>query len=129
MPLYDAEQIICSPNQGEIEGQQDPTASTDVTLARRVKREFALAAVHSANVTDAHRRGDIHLHGLSQIDWLHSASHSVEFIKRFGLAIFSGSRFSPPTKQNGLIAQTSRFTAAMQRHFIGFYIGAVSTNR
>ncbi len=118
VPLYDAEQIICSPNQGEIEGQQDP-ASTDVTLAQRVKREFALAAVHSAEVTDAHLRGDIHLHGLSQIDRFHSASHSVEFIKRFGLAIFSGSRFSPPpTTANGLIAQTSRFTAAMQRHFI-----------
>lgn len=118
VPLYDAEQIVCTPNQGEVEGQQDP-AATDIALAKRVKREFALSAVHSAEVTEAHMRGDIHLHGLSRIDRAHSASHSLEFIKRFGLAIFSGSRFAPPpTTADTLIAQASRFTAAMQRHFV-----------
>jgi ribonucleoside-triphosphate reductase len=118
VPLYDAEQIICTPNQGEVEGQQDP-AATDFALAQRVKREFALSAVHSTEVTEAHLRGDIHLHGLSQIDRAHSATHSLEFIKRFGLAIFSGSRFAPPpTTANGLVAQSSLFNATMQRHFI-----------
>ncbi|MBM3288760.1 MAG: hypothetical protein FJY92_01275, partial [Candidatus Hydrogenedentes bacterium] len=118
VPLYDTEQIICSPNQGEVEGQQDP-AATDLALARRVKREFALAAVHSPEVTDAHVRGDIHLHGLSRIDRMQSAAHSLEFVRRFGLAVFPGSRYAPPpTTADALIAQASRFTAAMQRHFI-----------
>ena len=118
VPLYDAEQIVCTPNQGEDERQQDP-AATDIALARRVKREFALSAVHSADVAEAHIRGDIHLHGLSQIDRAQGASHSLEFLRRFGLAIFSGSRFAPPpTTADALIAQASRFTAAMQHHFI-----------
>ncbi|NUM55692.1 MAG: hypothetical protein HUU46_18785 [Candidatus Hydrogenedentes bacterium] len=118
VPLYDAEQIVCTPNQGEVEGQQDPS-STDIALARRVKREFALSAVHSAEVTEAHLRGDIHLHDLSQVDRFHSAWHSLEFVKRFGLAIFSGSRYAPPPETaDALIAQTSRFNAAMQRHFV-----------
>lgn len=118
VPLFDAEQIICTPNQGEIEGQQDP-ASTDVALAQRVKREFALATVHSSEVTDAHRRGDIHLHGLSQIDRMQSATHFVEFLKRFGLAIYSGGRYAPPPSSAlGLVAQVSRMTSAMQPHFV-----------
>lgn len=118
VPLYDTEQIICTPNQGELEGQQDPSA-TDIALARRVKREFALSTVHSADVTEAHLRGDIHLHGLSQIDRLHRASHSLEFVKRFGLAIFTGRRYAPPpSTADALIAQASRFNVAMQRHFV-----------
>lgn len=118
VPLHDAEQIICTPNQGEMEGQQDP-ASTDVALAQRVKREFALSAVHSAEVTEAHVRGDIHLRGLSQIDRLYSAAHSLDFLARFGLAMYAGNRSAPaPVTADALIAQASRFSAAMQRHFV-----------
>ena len=117
VPLYDTERILCTPNQGELEGLQDP-ASTDVALAQRVKREFALSQVHSPDVTDAHLRGDLHLHDLAQIDRLHSASHSLEFLRRFGLAMYTGSRFAPPAiHADALIAQASRFTVAMQRHF------------
>jgi len=118
VPLYDAEQIVCSPNQGDIEGQQDP-AATDIALARRVKREFALSTVHSAEVTEAHLRGDIHLHGLSQIDRLQSASHSLDYVRQFGLVAFGGNRYAPPPESaDALIAQASRFAVAMQRHFV-----------
>lgn len=116
VPLYDTERIICTPNQDEREGYQDPV-STDTALAHRVKREFALAAVHSAEVTDAHLRGDLHLHGLEQVDRLVSGRHTPEFLVRFGLCI--GAHVAPPPKTtDALIAQMARFTGIMQRHFI-----------
>jgi len=118
VPLYDTERIICTPNQGEQEGIQDP-ASTDIALARRVKREFALSTVHSAEATDAHLRGDMHIHDLAHIDRLRNAAHSLAFLKRFGLAMYAGSRFAPPPNSpESLLLLANRFSPALQRHFV-----------
>ncbi|MDZ4858526.1 MAG: anaerobic ribonucleoside-triphosphate reductase [Candidatus Hydrogenedentes bacterium] len=119
VPLYDTEQIICTPNQGETESIQDP-AATDIALAQRVKREFAMSSVHSADVTDAHLRGDIHIHDLTHVDRFRSAAHSLLFLKQFGLAVYSGKRYAPPPVTiEALLAQTVRFTSALQGHFVG----------
>lgn len=119
VPLYDAERIICAPNHGESEEIHDP-AMTDLALADHVKREFALSRVYSAEVADAHLRGDLHIHDIGHIDRLHGGRHWIEFVKRFGMAFRTGGRFAPPPLHaEALIAQTAQFNAALQNHISG----------
>ncbi|MBN2310262.1 MAG: anaerobic ribonucleoside-triphosphate reductase [Candidatus Hydrogenedentes bacterium] len=117
VPLYDAERIICAPNQGESEQIADP-ASTDVALAQRVKREYAITRVFSQEVADAHLSGRLHLHGLGFIDRLHSCRQSLAYLQRFGVAFPGTRRFArPPVRPEILLAQLSQFTGSLRSHF------------
>lgn len=115
VPLYDAEQIICVPNHGEHEGLHDP-ATTDVALAERVKKEFALAHLFSERVTDAHLSGDLHIHDLGRFDRLDSASHSLAFVSRFGAYGSAQTSSSPPTDLHGFIGAWGQRNAALLNH-------------
>jgi len=68
VPLYDASRIIrgCTP-----ETLYATPHDTDTILARAVKKEYALAEVFSAPVTQAHLLGQIHLNDLECVDRLH----------------------------------------------------------
>lgn len=68
VPLYDASKIIrgCTP-----ETLYATPHDTDTILARAVKKEYALAEVFSAPVTQAHLLGQIHLNDLESVDRLH----------------------------------------------------------
>ncbi len=116
VPLYDAERIICQPNQGQTEHPQDPH-TTNLLLAERVKREFALSQVFSTEVADAHLGGDIHLHNLGQVDCLHTLETSLLYVLAWGFVEPDG-RGTPsaPTELDLLLAQTGWFNAALHRH-------------
>ena len=117
VPLFDAERIICAPNQGEAEGIYDP-ARTDVALAERVKKEYALSQVFSQETADAHLRGDMHILDLGRVDRFHSAHHSLECVKRFGLPFGAGERYVPlPLNAETLVTQVSQFNASLHQHF------------
>lgn len=117
VPLFDAERIVCAPNQGEFEGIYDPSR-TDITLAERVKKEFALTQVFSRETADAHLKGDLHIHDLGCVDRLHSGHHSLECVKRFGLPFSAGERYAPlPLNAEMLVVQAAQFNAALHRHF------------
>ena len=116
VPLYDAERILSAPNQGEHEGIQDP-AATDIALAQRVKREYALTQVFSQEVADAHIEGALHLHHLGLVDRLHSCRPSLEYVKTFGVR-FPGVSGTPrvPSRPETLVAQVGQFTSALHNH-------------
>ena len=117
VPLFDAAQIICGPHEGV--APADPVA-TDLVLAESVKREFALTNVFSNTVADAHRRGDIHVHHLGFVDRLHSAAHSLEYVKRFGFGLPASRNVSRPPRHPGtLLAQMVHMHGALQNHFAG----------
>ncbi len=61
VPVYDVRSLLA--------GGDEPDDTT-VRLGAHIKKEFALTEVFSPEVTDAHLRGDIHLHGLEAIDRL-----------------------------------------------------------
>ena len=67
VPLYDASRII----RGQARDLSCVTpGDTDNILARAVKKEYALAEVFSARVTQAHLLGQIHLSDLESVDRL-----------------------------------------------------------
>jgi len=119
MPLYDVDQLILHPNRENANVPHGPEA-TNLTLAERIKKEYALLSVFSEEVADAHMRGDIHLHDLGFIDRPYCSGQSLEYIKRFGLSLPNSIAMAKPAKHaEVLLAHMVKFAAALQSHFAG----------
>jgi anaerobic ribonucleoside-triphosphate reductase len=119
MPLYDVDQLILHPNKENANVPHGPEA-TNLTLAERIKKEYALLSVFSQDIADAHMRGDIHLHDLGFIDRPYCSGQSLEFIKRFGLSLPNSIAMAKPAKHpEVLLAHMVKFAAALQSHFAG----------
>jgi len=119
VPLYDARQIIMSPNKENANVPHGPEA-TNLTLAENIKKEFALLEVFSQDMADAHMRGDIHLHDLGMIDRPYCSGQSIEYVKKFGLNLPNAISIAKPAKHpEVLIEQVVKFSAALQGNFAG----------
>src|SRR5512136_2139242 len=119
MPLYDIDQLILHPNKENANVPHGPEA-TNLTLAERIKKEYALLSVFSQEVADAHMRGDIHLHDLGFVDRPYCSGQSLEYIKRFGLSLPNSIAMARPAKHpEVLLAHMVKFAAALQSHFAG----------
>ncbi len=119
MPLYDVDQLILHPNKENANVPHGPEA-TNLTLAERIKKEYALLSVFSEEIADAHMRGDIHLHDLGFIDRPYCGGQSLEYIKRFGLSLPNSIALAKPAKHpEVLLAHMVKFAAALQSHFAG----------
>jgi anaerobic ribonucleoside-triphosphate reductase len=119
VPLYDARQIIMSPNKENANVPHGPEA-TNLTLAERIKKEFALLEVFTQDLADAHMSGDIHLHDLGMIDRPYCSGQSIEYVKKFGLNLPNAISIAKPAKHpEVLIEQVVKFSAALQGNFAG----------
>ena len=118
VPLFDAEQIICAPNHGPSEQIHDPS-TTDVALAERVKKEYALTQVFSQEVADAHLSGDLHLHGLGFVDRIERCRLSPAYAIRFGVGLPGSRRFRrPPAGPAALLTQLNQFNHVVCNHVV-----------
>jgi ribonucleoside-triphosphate reductase len=119
MPIYDVDSLILHPNKENANVPHGPEA-TNLTLAERIKKEYALLAVFSQDVADAHMNGDIHLHDLGFIDRPYCSGQSLEFIKKFGLNLPHSLSMAKPAKHpEVLLAHLVKFAAALQSNFAG----------
>ena len=119
VPLYDAERIILMPNKENANIPHNPEA-TNMTLAESVKKQYALLQVFPQDVSDAHARGDIHLHDLGFFDRPYCSGQSLEYVKKFGLSLPNALSIAKPAKHPDiLLAHMVKFSAALQGHFAG----------
>ena len=119
VPVFDVNKIIFRKNRENANTPHSPEA-TNLTLAENIKKEYALLAVFSMEVADAHMRGDIHLHDLGFIDRPYCSGQSVEYIKKFGLDLPDAPVMSaPPEDAEELISQLVKFSIALHGHFAG----------
>jgi len=119
VPLYDVDQLIIHPNRENANVPHGPEA-TNLTLAERIKKEYALLSVFSQDVADAHMRGDIHLHDLGFVDRPYCSGQSLEYLKKFGLNLPNSLAIAKPAKHpEVLLAHMVKFAAALQSHFAG----------
>ncbi len=119
VPLYDVDQLILHPNRENANVPHGPEA-TNLTLAERIKKEYALLNVFSQEIGDAHMRGDIHLHDLGFIDRPYCSGQSLEYIKKFGLSLPNSLSMAKPAKHaEVLLAHMVKFAAALQSNFAG----------
>ncbi|HPP66852.1 MAG TPA: anaerobic ribonucleoside-triphosphate reductase, partial [bacterium] len=119
LPIHDVKNIIFNPNKENANIPHNPEA-TNLTLAEQIKKEFALLEVFSPDVSDAHLRGDIHLHDLGFIDRPYCSGQSLEYVKKFGLHLPNALSIAKPAKHpETLLAHMVKFSAALQGHFNG----------
>jgi len=119
MPMYDVDSLILHPNKENANVPHGPEA-TNLTLAENIKKEYALLAVFSQDVADAHMNGDIHLHDLGFIDRPYCSGQSLEYIKKFGLNLPHSLSMAKPAKHpEVLLAHLVKFAAALQSNFAG----------
>ncbi|PID58063.1 anaerobic ribonucleoside-triphosphate reductase [candidate division KSB3 bacterium] len=117
VPLYDVEQIILQHGTAHPVPLPGPEL-TNLALAQRIKREYALINVFSQEVADAHRRGDLYLEGLEFIDRLYCVGLSLEYLKKFGLSFFESAIKAKPAKHpEALISQMIGFTEILRGLF------------
>jgi len=119
MPIYDVSNLIFYRNKENANVPHGPEA-TNLTLAERIKKEYALLSVFSQDVADAHMNGDIHLHDLGFIDRPYCSGQSLEYIKKFGLNLPHSLSMARPAKHpEVLLAHLVKFAAALQSNFAG----------
>jgi ribonucleoside-triphosphate reductase len=117
VPLYDADQVIQSAPRETGLPMHGPEG-TSLALAEAIKREYAMLAVFSDTVANAHLTGDLHIENLGEIDRPVMMIGSVDFIKQQGIHLpggFAGSR--PARRPEVLAAHLVKYTAALHGYF------------
>lgn len=116
VPLYDVDRMIQT-------GVNDTTRlhgpeGTSLALAEAIKREYAILAVFSDAVANAHLSGDLFLEYLGEIDRPTAMIGSIDFIKRHGLKMPGGLVGSRPARRAEVLAShLVTYTAALQGYF------------
>lgn len=116
IPMSEAERIICMPPSRTDVGTLDPD-ETDTLLARRLKQEYALTRVFSADIARAHVRGDITIVELGQVDKFEDLQLPLERLKRFGIVSGAGQQVASPARDAiSLASQIAECTELLGRH-------------
>lgn len=120
VPLYDVDRIIQSAAP-EITRESNSALGpegTSLALAESIKREYAILSVFSETIASAHLSGDLHIEDLGEIDRPTTMTGSVDFIKRFGIALpggFAGSK--PARRPEVLAAHLVKYNGALHGYF------------
>ncbi|RJQ51284.1 MAG: anaerobic ribonucleoside-triphosphate reductase [Actinobacteria bacterium] len=119
LPMYDVEQIIMNANHENSNTTHNPE-SINLTIAEAILKEFALRKVFSEDIAQAHLVGDIHLHDLGFIVRPYCGGHSLEYIKKYGLALPNITSTSKPAKHaEVLIGHMVKMASSLQSHYAG----------
>ncbi|MEW6189310.1 MAG: anaerobic ribonucleoside-triphosphate reductase [Actinomycetota bacterium] len=119
LPMYDVEQIIMSANKENSNTTHNPE-SINLTIAETILKEFALRKVFSEDVALGHLTGDIHLHDLGFIVRPYCGGHSLEYIKKYGLALPNITSTSKPARHaEVLIGHMVKMASSLQAHYAG----------
>lgn len=122
LPSADFEKIVFSrSNENSNIACNNPEA-VNLEVAERIQKPWALANVYSEEVANAHLNGEIHVHDLGYPTRLYCSSHSIEYIKKYGLnKILANleSKSNPPNSAAVLNQHIQTFLASMQAHYAG----------
>ncbi|MFA7708132.1 MAG: anaerobic ribonucleoside-triphosphate reductase, partial [Candidatus Pacearchaeota archaeon] len=122
LPSADFQKIIFSrSNENSNIASNNPEA-VNLEIAERIQKPWALGNVFSEDVANAHLNGEIHLHDLGYPTRVYCSSHSIEYIKKYGLnKILANleSKSNPPNSALVLNQHIQTFLASMQAHYAG----------
>ena len=120
MPKFDLEQLIMSKSQENSNITANNPEAINLTIAENVLKQYALGSIFSRDVRDAHLAGRIHLHDLGYPTRVYCSSHSLEYLKKFGLELNNLDTSSAPAKHaRTLTGHLNTFLASMQAYYAG----------
>ena len=120
MPRYDLEELILSKSQENSNISQNNPEAINLTIAETVLKQFALSEIFTRDLADAHLQGRIHLHDLGYPTRVYCSSHSLEYLKKYGLDLQNLDTKSAPAKYaRTLTGHLNTFLASMQAYYAG----------
>ena len=122
MPIYDLEQIIFSKSNENSNITANNPEAINLSIAENTLKQYALKKIFSKDIAEAHLQGMVHLHDLGYPTRVYCSSHSLEYLKKYGLHLQNLDTSSAPAKHaRTLTGHLNTFLASMQ----AFYAGAL----
>ncbi|MCF6153883.1 MAG: anaerobic ribonucleoside-triphosphate reductase [Candidatus Brocadia sp.] len=120
MPKYDLEELILSKNKENSNIATNNPEAINLAIAENTLKQFALQEVFSRDVADAHLSGMVHIHDLGYPTRVYCSSHSLEYLKKYGLSLQNLDTESAPAKHaRTLTGHLNTFLASMQAYYAG----------
>jgi anaerobic ribonucleoside-triphosphate reductase len=95
--------------------------AVNLGIAELVLKQWALDTIFSSEVKRAHDTGAIHLHDLGYPHRVYCSSHSVEYVKKYGLRNLANlnTESNPARSASVLTGHINTFLASMQANYAG----------
>jgi len=120
MPTYDLEQLIMSKSKENSNIATNNPEAINLSIAETTLKQYALEKVFSEEISEAHLKGQIHLHDLGYPTRVYCSSHSLEYLKKYGLQLANLDTSSAPAKHaRTLTGHLNTFLASMQAYYAG----------
>ena len=119
MPVYDLDQLLFSKSCENSNIAANNPEAVNLSIAETVLKQYILQNVFSDDVANAHLHGRIHIHDLGY-PRAYCGSHSLEYIKKYGLELGNLFTASGPAKYaRTLTGHLNTFLASLQAYYAG----------
>jgi len=120
MPLFDLENIIFAKSKENSNITANNPEAINLSIAENTLKQYALKRIFSGDVAEAHRQGVVHIHDLGYPTRVYCSSHSLEYLKKYGLQLENLDTCSAPAKHaRTLTGHLNTFLASMQAYYAG----------
>lgn len=120
IPSYDIDKLIFSKNLENSNIAAHNPEAVNLVISETTLKQYALNNVFSKEVARAHLEGQIHIHDLGYPVRVYCSSHSLEYLKKYGLHLENLEIISSPAKHaRTLTGHLNTFLASMQAYYAG----------
>ncbi len=120
IPTYDLQELIFSKSLENSNIASHNPEAVNLVIAETTLKQYALNNIFSRNLATAHLEGRIHIHDLGYPIRVYCSSHSLEYIKKYGLQMEKLEIISSPAKHaRTLTGHLNTFLASMQAYYAG----------
>ncbi|NQT95962.1 MAG: anaerobic ribonucleoside-triphosphate reductase [Candidatus Omnitrophica bacterium] len=120
MPTFDLETLVFSKSKENANINANNPEAINLAIAETTLKQYALQKIFSQEVAESHMKGEIHLHDLGYPTRVYCSSHSLEYIKKYGLHLGNLDTQSGPAKHaRTLTGHLNTFLASMQAYYAG----------
>jgi len=120
MPAYDLETLVFSKSNENANINSNNPEAINLSIAETILKQYALERIFSQDIADSHLKGEIHLHDLGYPTRVYCSSHSLEYLKKYGLHLGNLDTQSAPAKHaRTLTGHLNTFLASMQAYYAG----------
>ena len=120
MPSYDLDKLILTKSNENSNISTNNPEAVNLSIAETTLKQYALQRIFSEDITEAHMKGMIHVHDLGYPTRVYCSSHSLEYIKKYGLKLGGLDTESAPARYaRTLTGHLNTFLASMQAYYAG----------
>ncbi|MHB0996460.1 MAG: anaerobic ribonucleoside-triphosphate reductase [Elusimicrobiales bacterium] len=122
MPISTVESLVIGNSKENSNITTNNPEAVNLGIAEYVLKQYNLRKVFSEEVAQAHNNGMVHIHDLGYPQRVYCSSHSVEYIKKYGLdkIVSNLQNKSLPAKSAMVLnGHIQTFLAAMQSRYAG----------